>query len=164
MTIAARLKQFLNAHHIGYHILCHARTMDLHEAIEDLHIPAYQCAHSVGLIDEKGIMIAVIPLDSRLDLTLLNKQLRRHFKIAPRLTLDKLFYDCEPGSHPALAEPYGVSMVVDKALMSCQDIYISPGSHSSLLKINKEDFCYLTANQKHRSISYRENQAQVVYS
>lgn len=154
MTIAARIKKFLNAHKIGYHVYSYPRTTGLAHAIELLKIPINQCAKSIGLMDKKGMILAVIPYDYQLNLKAVNTLLHRQLKVVTSLTLDRMFYDCEPGAHPVLAEPYGINMVVDEAFYSSEAIYFAPGTHSSLLRLHRDDFCYLTANQKWRKISF----------
>src|SRR5689334_4891377 len=113
--IAARLKKFLDAHRVGYQELWHSTASSFQHIAQALNLPIHQCVRTLGLIDEKGLVIALIPLTASLDLAQLNHSLMRNFKMLSPLALDKLFYDCDPGVHPALAEPYGLTMLIDKA-------------------------------------------------
>ncbi len=157
MSVAARLKQFMESHKVGYRVLYHARADHLKDPIAQLDLNPQFCAKVMGVADEKGVLIAIIPMNAQLNLPALNKLTRREFKVTSRLVLDKLFIDCEPGAHPILAEPYGVNMVVDSSFHQAKDIYFSSGTHTALVKIAKDDLRFLTANQMWGPIAFVNN-------
>jgi HD-like signal output (HDOD) protein/prolyl-tRNA editing enzyme YbaK/EbsC (Cys-tRNA(Pro) deacylase) len=146
MSIAAKVKRFLDAHRICYRIQSHERTNTLCDAAEACKIAPQQFLRTVLLRDVKGIVAVILPLDSKLNFFALRKLLRRNLQICKTEQIDKLFCDCEPGSHPPITEVYGLLTVVDEQLFKQPDIYFEPGTHTSIVQIKQDDFCFLMSN------------------
>jgi len=144
--VAAILKRFIMSHKVDYRLYCHSRVASLSEAAQIHNISEAAIARSVVLKDTKGYMLAVLPLNAQIDCRALNKTLKRELYIVKGLEADRLFRDCEPFAHPPIAVPYGVPVIVDIKLLEHAFIYIEPGSHTSLLRLEKSDFRYLMAN------------------
>ncbi len=144
--VAAVLKRFIISHKVDYRLYCHSRVTSLSEAAQIHNIAEATIARSVVLKDAKGYMLAVLPLNTQIDCQLLNKTLRRELYIIKGCEADRLFRDCEPFAHPPIAVPYGIPIIVDIKLLEHAFIYIEPGSHTSLLRIESSDFHYLMAN------------------
>ncbi len=146
MSVSAKIKHYLDKHRLSYHILSHHRTVTLHDAAEVLQISPLAFARAVILEDQAGFLMAVLPLDRKIDFNLLYKLVQRKMSIAPRVKVDKLFSDCEPGSHPPLGDPYTIPSIVDESLLNAKTIYFEPGSHTAIVQIGQNDFHYLTSN------------------
>lgn len=153
MIIAARVKRFLDSHRIGYQVLSHCRTLTLKEAAQEAQIPSHSMARAVVLEDGVGILVVVLPLAHKLDFAQLEKISPRPWKILPRVEVDKLFFDCEPGSHPPLGEAYGLNTIIDEALVASDQIFFEPGTHTALVGLSFDDFHFLTSNAKWARIS-----------
>lgn len=145
-NIAAVLKRFIMSHKVDYRLYCHTRVSSLYEAAHIHNISRAAVARTVILKDNKGYYVAVLPLDTEIDFRVLNKTLKRELYIVRGCEADRLFRDCEPLAHPPIAVPYGLPVIVDISLLSRPFIYIEPGSHTSLLRIESSDFHYLMAN------------------
>lgn len=146
MSVSAKIKHYLDKHRLSYHILSHDRTVTLHDAAEVLQISPLAFARAVILEDQVGFLMAVLPLDRKIDFNLLYKLVQRKMSIAPRVKVDKLFSDCEPGSHPPLGDPYTIPSIVDESLLNAKTIYFEPGSHTAIIQMGQNDFHYLTSN------------------
>lgn len=145
-NIATVLKRFIMSHKVDYRLYCHTPASSLQEAAQVHNIAYSAVARTVVLKDHKGYMVAVLPLDKEINFRVLNKTLKRELYIVKGCEADRLFRDCEPCAHPPLAVAYGFSVIVDISLLRRPFIYIEPGSHTSLLRIESSDFHYLMAN------------------
>lgn len=146
MSVSAKIKHYLDKHRLSYHILSHDRTVTLHDAAKVLQISPVAFARAVVLEDTSGYLMAVLPLDRKIDFGLLYKLVQRKMSIAPRVKVDKLFSDCEPGSHPPLGDPYTIPSIIDESLLHAKTIYFEPGSHTAIVQMGQNDFHYLTSN------------------
>lgn len=143
--IAARIKHYLENYKISYHVFRHPRTKTLHEAALALNIPEAQFARAVVLNDKAGALLAVLPLNTIIDFEKLKSITGRDLSILSKTEMDNIYSDCEPCSHAPLGEPYGLPMIVDKRLANRSDIYFEAGCHNSLVRMNKDDFFFLTS-------------------
>ena len=159
MSLSACLKQYLDKHRVSYHILSHPTTVTLNEAASILDIPANMMLRSVLLGDERGLTLAVLPLTYKIDFSMLRRITGRDLKILPRHQVDRIFFDCEPGSHPPLGEPYSISVLVDSTIAHLSSVYFEPGTHTSVVRMQQNEFQYLYADHQwaHFSVSMEVN-------
>lgn len=143
MNIAASIKQFFSQYKIRYQTFAHARTVTLEQARSALNINANAFARSVLLGDEHGYILAVVPLSRKLDFSLLNKRLKRNLTVIQGSQVDRIFHDCEPGSHPVLGDAYGLRTIIDTSLSRLPYIYFEPGTHTCVVRISQLDFRFL---------------------
>ena len=61
MTIAPRLRQFLDSEGVRYDVVSHPRTATSSQSAEVAHIPGNQVAKSVVVHHELGYVLAVVP-------------------------------------------------------------------------------------------------------
>lgn len=144
--IAAQLKRFLSSHRVDYRLYCHARTFSLQECALKHNIPEKAFAKAVVLKSRKNYYVAVLPLHLEIDFIKLNRLLKKELYIVNSKEADKLFYDCEPLSYPPIASPYALPAVIDNQLLLNQAIYFEAGSHSSVIRLEKSEFCYLMSD------------------
>lgn len=146
IPIAPRLQRFLSSHRVDYRLYCHPRTYNLEECAKKHDICEKAFAKTVVLKDRKHYFVAVIPLHCEIDFARLNRLLKREVYMVCPTEADRLFYDCEPFSHPPIAKPYALPVVVDSKLLLNKHVYFEAGSHASVIKLDKSDFCYLMAD------------------
>lgn len=146
MAIAARIKRHLDAHGISYQIFAHPRTVTLDEAAHQLNLNPCALARAVVVSDQRKQYVLVLPLNFKVNFATLEHVLGRPVTLVPRERVDRIFFDCEPGSHPPLGEPYGLDTWIDRSLRQPDVIFFEPGSHSTILQVAQDDFHYLTAN------------------
>ncbi len=151
MALAAKVKHFLDSHHVSYRVLQHQRTATLEEAVRVLGIDPRQVVQAVLLKDRLNVELAVFPLGHQIDLMHLFRQTGRLFGILSNKDSDKFFKDCEPSSRPPFGKAYDISLILDKKLADMEQIYFEAGSHTALIQITKDDFQFLTAGEPYLS-------------
>lgn len=144
MILATKIKKFLDLYRVTYQVFSHPRTVTLLEAQQALQIEPQQFIRSVLLEDKQGYILAVLPLNAKLDFSRIEKRLKRRLQVVPRARVDRLFYDCEPGSHPPIGEPYKLRTLIDSALLLNPNVYFEPGTHTSVVRMTLVDYRFLT--------------------
>lgn len=154
MTIAARIKQFLNQNRISYQTLNHERSDSLQTTIEQLGLSSKEVLKAVPITDGFTQILAVLPSDCEIDFVSIELELKYSFQRLLSDKVNKLFCDCEMGSIPPLGEPYHLNVILDESIKTLEKVYIESGSHSALLQMSVDDFRFLTASAPIFSFAY----------
>jgi Ala-tRNA(Pro) deacylase len=155
MSIAPRLKWYLDARGVPYRVLPHSRSSTSAESARQAHVPAERLAKPVLLEDERGYVMAIVPASHRVDVARLSEQLHRELGLAKEREITELFRDCDPGAMPPLGGPYRVPTVYDDALAACSEVYLEAGDHEDLVQLSGPDFLRLLEGSLHGHFSYR---------
>ncbi len=134
MSMAARLRSFLDSQGIRYEVLPRLETA------RAARVPGGWIAKSVVLEDDLGYLMAILPASCRVCLDALERQLDRRLALVSEADLARLFQDCETGAVPPVADPYGMPAVVDDRLWKLPDVYFEAGDHEDLLHLSGEAF------------------------
>lgn len=153
MIIAASVKRFLSQYKLGYQVFSHEKTVTLQDAQKALNITEKMFARAVLLGDTHGYVLAVLPLNYKIDFSLINKRLKRNLRLVSSDKVDRIFHDCEPGSHPIIGEPYGLKMIIDKQMAKVPYVYFEPGTHTSIVRLTQADFRFIHAGATWAHIS-----------
>jgi Ala-tRNA(Pro) deacylase len=153
MTLAPRLRHYLEAQHVDYEILEHRPTRSAMQTAQSCHIPAEQLAKAVLLDTKDDYLLAVLPSDRRLDLSELREELGSKPRLVDEDELTVIFDDCEMGAVPAVGGGYGVATIVDDRLIEQPDIYFEGGDHASLIHVDQSAFRRLTKSAQHGRFS-----------
>lgn len=145
MAVATRILQYLGRRTVPYQLVHHERVGTLAAAVRVAGVPVANVVTTSLLIDAKGILMAILPFGQELDLAAVRQRFRRNFQWLPEPWADRLFCDCEPGSRPALAPPYGLAAVIDEALLGKECLYFQSGSHHSLIRMDGDYFFQVNA-------------------
>ncbi|WP_026179808.1 HDOD domain-containing protein [Hahella ganghwensis] len=159
MPVASRVMQYLNRQGLAYQQLHHDRVGTLEAAIEVAKVVQDEVAVAEILVDAKGVVMSITPLGKKMDLERLNKMTHRNLQRIAQHQADRLFKDCEPGSHPPVAKAYGVHAICDETLFSREQIYIQSGSHTTLLRLTKDCFQQMMGNALKMSVCVCEQVA-----
>jgi len=155
MAIAITLQQYLDDSDIDYELISHPYSHSSSETAQMGEISADKLAKAVLLEDAYGdYVLAVIPSTHNVDFTPLNKQLNNRLGLATESELNEVFSDCQPGAVPALAQAYGIPVIVDDSLSSRDDIYFEGGSHTDLVHMPGREFDQLMAHSQHGRFSH----------
>ncbi len=137
MAIAITLSSFLNSHHVTYSVVGHKKTNSSLDSSASAHIPCTQVVKAILLVNEEGdYLLTGISSGHRLSILKVSELMGEVYQLADESELLSLFYDCERGATPGLAEAYGVKMILDKQLIDEETVYIEAGDHCHLIKIN----------------------------
>jgi Ala-tRNA(Pro) deacylase len=144
MTVSPTLQKYLDQG-VSYDLIAHAPTMSSTRTAEACHVSGEALAKAVVLRRDGGYMMAVLPASHHLHLSTLKSQLGHKVDLASEDEIEQLFADCERGAIPALGECYGLDVIVDTSIDPRRDIYLEAGDHTTLIRMDGEEFARLTA-------------------
>ena len=153
MTIATSVKNMLNARHIPYEVLEHAKTANSPQAALSAHVPDVHIAKGVLMKDNVGYVLAVIAGDQWLDRRRLSEEFGRDLQMASEDEIGRLFSDCDLGAIPPLGSAYGIDMMLDEDLISLARVYFEAGDHEHLIALDGKHFHELMRGVRHGHLS-----------
>lgn len=151
MTIADRLKQYLEKERVAYETVPHPKTATASENAEAAHVPGDSVAKAVVMHHEDGYTVAVVPSDCRVDLSAMQNILDRRLGLASEREIETVFDDCEGGAAPPIGAAYGVPTVIDKSLDGKDRVWFEGGDHRTLVQVSGADFDRLMRDARHES-------------
>jgi Ala-tRNA(Pro) deacylase len=154
MTIAKRLKAYLDAEGVKYETVDHPRTATARETAEAAHVPGSRLAKTVVIHVEAGPLLAVVPSSHRVDLGALQSLLDRRLGLASETEIGALFDDCDIGAAPPVGPAYNVPTVVDESLSGLDRVWFEGGDHRTLVSIAGADFDRLMRTAQHGEFSH----------
>jgi len=140
MSIATTVSKYLAEYDVPYDVMGHTHTASSAESAAVAHVPGDRLAKSVVLEDDQGYLMVVLPANRRLDLSELQRQLKRNLELANEYELGNLFRDCEIGALPAIGPAYGLETLVDDTIAEQPEIYFEAGDHEQLIHVSSEVF------------------------
>lgn len=154
MTIASKLRQYLDGKGVHYDVVTHPRTATTSQSAESAHIPGDRVAKSVVIHHELGYVLAVVPSTNRVELGTLQDLLDKRLGLATEDEVSTLFDDCEAGAIPPVGAAYGVPVVLDDSLNAAPDLYFEGGDHKSLVHVSGDAFRVLTKDARRARFSH----------
>lgn len=155
MSIAPRLRQYLDEQKAEYELVEHRPTASSMQTALASHIPASQMAKAVLLDTADNYLLAVLPSDHRIQLSELRSELGQKPRLADEKEIGLVFSDCEAGAVPAIGSGYGVPTIIDDDLETVPDVYFEAGDHKSLIHMDRAEFLRLTQHARHGHFSER---------
>jgi Ala-tRNA(Pro) deacylase len=152
MSLATRVRWYLDSHDIEYDIVHHDHSSSSLDSGRKAHVPAGRVAKGVLLEDERGYVLALVPAACRLELGAIEDLLHRRLELASEAELEQIFGDCELGAIPAVGDAYNVPMLVDDSLLRLPDLYFEGGDHEDLVHVGREAFQELVKKASHGHI------------
>jgi Ala-tRNA(Pro) deacylase len=140
MSIAAALQRYLDDRGIRYDVVVHPRAVTSQQAAAAAHIPGDKIAKSVVVEDEDHYVVVLVPASRNVELAAVRAQLGGQCGLASERETASLFRDCERGAIPALAQAYGLPVMVDRALLECDPVYVQAGTHDELIRLPGDEF------------------------
>ncbi|MFN2309251.1 MAG: HDOD domain-containing protein [Gammaproteobacteria bacterium] len=135
MHLAARLHAYLEQRGRPYVLIPHPPTQTLGEAAAAARIEPRQLARAVLLQDADALRLAVLPASHLIDFQAIHQRTGHHYRPAAPQQVASVFSDCEPGSVPPLAEPYGLTAILDAQLAGEEQIYFEAGCRDALVSL-----------------------------
>ena len=144
MPILAKLKEFLDASHVGYEVRSHRTAYTAQEVAAEEHIPGREMAKVVMLRDGREYLMAVVPAPFHVGLARLRKATgRRGLHLASEPEFARLFPGCEPGAMPPFGNLYEIPVWVDEELARDDEIAFNAGDHEHTVHMKYADFARL---------------------
>jgi Ala-tRNA(Pro) deacylase len=154
MTIAHKLRQYLDSEGVHYDVTSHPRTATTSQSAEAAHIPGGWMAKSVVVHHELGYVLAVVPSTQRVQLRTLQDYIDRRQGLATEGEVTTLFSDCEAGAIPPIGAAYGVPVILDESLGDAPHLFFEGGDHKSLVHVSADAFRVLTKDARHARFSH----------
>jgi Ala-tRNA(Pro) deacylase len=141
MTVAVRVKEYLERQGVPFTLLAHPEAFTAREAASAAHVPGTQVAKVLVGRDESGFVMAVLPASCHLDVPAFRDLTsRRHLVLATERELMELFPDCEVGAMPPFGRLYGLPVYADACFAKAGEIVIPAGNHREHVRILWSDF------------------------
>lgn len=128
MPSTSLMKNYLKEKGVGYQILSCPRGVSIYQAVKDLNVSIYSVAQASLLRDEVGMLLAIYPLATKLDLAKINRLTQRNFT-----------YLSAAGTYVPMADAYQLECVVDESLSRSESVYMVINT-STLCKVSGKDF------------------------
>ena len=154
MTIANRLKQYLEDQGIGYDTVAHRRTMTTSDSAHAAHISGEHLAKSVVVHHESGYVLAVVPSTHRIELGALQKLLGKRLGLATEAEIAELFEDCDLGAMPPIGAAYDLEAIVDESIFGLPEVYFEGGDHRTLVHVTGDAFQALLGDARRARFSH----------
>jgi Ala-tRNA(Pro) deacylase len=148
MTIANRLRTYIDGKGISYDTVAHHRTATSSQTAQAAHVPGSRLAKSVVVHHEMGYALAVVPSTHRVELGTLQDVMDRRLGLASEDEVGVLFDDCDIGAVPPIGAAYDVPVILDESLGDAADVYFEGGDHKTLVHVSGRDFRNLTSSAK----------------
>lgn len=123
--------------------ISHQPALTLEQVAQQLFVPMYQFARATLLRDEKGYLMAVMPVGKSIDFVALKASLSRDLELAWPEEYAEVFGDLHTSSIPPLAPLYSIATIIDTSFAESDKMYIADGSGRGLLQMATTDFLRL---------------------
>jgi len=144
MAVASRLQTWLEQRAVEYETTAHEAMPSSARTAQAAHIPGKQMAKGVVLKRaDDAFLVMVLPADSLVHLGRLQRILGEPVCLATEAELEGLFPDCDQGAVPALAQAYGLPLLVDRGLFAQPEVFVEAGDHRTLLRLGGKQFAHL---------------------
>lgn len=156
MTVATRLKHFLEFWKVNYMVFNHSSTPSLLQAAEFISIPVELVITSTLLllnisVNQSKPVLCVNRLNDEIDtrsIAAFYGLTVQQIKIVKSDLLNQYFDDCLPNVSLPFGEPYGMTSLIDTSIKQLPYVYFSGGGSTSLIRLSREDFIYLTTQAR----------------
>lgn len=159
MAAAARVEQFLNRKGLAFELVSVSSDPrgGLEAAVVGDGIDRRQVIRSTALIDVKGVLLVVHPLDSSPDLSAIEAYTGRRLQPLTVSQAGRLFSDCAPGFVPPFGAAYGLPVLVEASLYEADRLVMACGSSSRLMVMAGRDFRLSVAGAEKGHVTIRHS-------
>jgi len=140
MTIARKLRDYIDGQGITYDTVAHHRTATTSQSARAARVPGSRLAKSVVVHHEMGYVLAVVPSTHRIELSTLQDVVDRRLGLASEEEVSSLFADCDIGAVPPIGSAYDVPVILDESLGDASDVYFEGGDHKTLVHVSGPKF------------------------
>ncbi len=141
MTIARKLKEYLDENEAPYNVSTHQEVYTAQEVAAALHVPGKDIVKVVIVKTEGKFIMAVLPADHKVNVDKMRTVLHDpEARLATEGEFKGLFPDCDVGAMPPFGNLYDVGVYVDKSLTEDEEIIFQAGSHVETVKMKYRDF------------------------
>jgi len=141
MSIAARLRSFLDERHVTYRVIEHRPTYTAMEIAQTLHVPGREMAKVVIVKADDRYCMVVLPAPYKVDLEAFRRSTgAQRAELATEGEMQRLFPDCEVGAMPPFGNLYGMPVYAERSLTEDREIVFEGGNHHEAVCMAYDDF------------------------
>lgn len=135
-----RVPLFLADHHVAFETLVHAPAYTAHRLARYLGVPGGQVVKGVLLKGTEGFFVAVLSATHRVQTATLERLLGGTVRLANCDEVAETFRDCEWGVSSPFGTLYGLTTILDAALVSAAPIVFEAHSHLEAIRMRCADY------------------------
>ncbi|MEW5979426.1 MAG: YbaK/EbsC family protein [Acidobacteriota bacterium] len=144
MSIAKRLKEYLEQNRVPYTHCSHRLAYTAQEVAAAQHVPGREVAKTIILKVDEGFAMVVLPATMKIDMKRIREELPyKHVELATEKEFASLFPDCELGAMAPFGNLYALPVYVDKSLSQDEQIVFNAGTHVDTVRVSYKDFSNL---------------------
>jgi len=144
MSIARRVKDYLEQNKVPYSHCTHRLAYTAQEVAAAQHVPGREMAKAIILKTDSQFVMVVLPAVMKINLKTLRDELPfAHVELATEKEFAELFPDSELGAMAPFGNLYGLPVYVDKSLAEDAEIVFNAGTHVDTIRIKYADFSRL---------------------
>jgi len=144
MTVARRLKEFLDANKVSYNVMSHKVAYTAQEVAAAQKVTGWQVAKTVVCNCDGNYVLLVLQAPVMVDFDRLKKALKcKEIRLASEQEMEKLFPGIELGAESPFGNIHNLPVYVDKGLAEMQEIVFNAGSHTETIRLNYADYARL---------------------
>ena len=144
MSIARRVKDYLEQNTVPYSHCTHRLAYTAQEVAAAQHVPGKQMAKTIVLKTDSQFVMVVLPAVMKINMKALRDELPfSHVELATEKEFAELFADSELGAMAPFGNLYGLPVFVDKSLVEDAEIVFNAGTHVDTIRIKYADFSRL---------------------
>lgn len=141
MSIARRVKTFLDENDVTYEHNQHEPVYTAQEVAAAEHVPGKEMAKTVILTDGDAFVMAVLPAIRKVDLERARQIVgNSNLRLAEESEFADLFPGCELGAMAPFGNLYDIPVIVDQALREDERITFEAGTHVDTIRMAYTDF------------------------
>jgi Ala-tRNA(Pro) deacylase len=141
MSVAAKLKQYLDNNNVQYSVLTHERSYTAQDTAAAAHVSGRELAKTVVIKADDRFVLAVLPAPRKVDLKRLQVFLQAaDVRMAYEAEFSSLFPECEVGAMPPFGNLYGMQVYVDRSLTRDEEIVFNASTHVDAIRMRYGEF------------------------
>jgi len=149
MSIARRLKAYLDDNDVTYSHCVHRLAYTAQEVAAAQHVPGKEVAKTIVLEGNGGFFLVVLPAVMKVDIEALLSELPyQAIRLATESEFASLFPDSELGAMPPFGNLYNLPVYVDESLAEDEEIVFNAGTHVETIRMKYKDFERLVRPQR----------------
>ncbi|MCK5640202.1 MAG: HDOD domain-containing protein [Gammaproteobacteria bacterium] len=145
MELPLTIKTYLDEWEVDYELMAiKPPQTSVTDAAASLGIDSSRVIRAVLLQDHgANLTIAILPAENLIDFDAIQRLSGYVMEPAPEPLAHTVFPDCDPNAIPPFADAYELPALVDEQLASWDEVYLEPGNHSCLMRMQAKDFLAL---------------------
>jgi Ala-tRNA(Pro) deacylase len=141
MSIARRVKEYLEENRIPYTHCTHRLAYTAQEVAAAQHVPGREMAKTIVVKGDDRFVLVILPAVLKIDMKALRAELPfKHSELASEREFASLFPDSELGAMVPFGNLYRVPVYVDQSLSADENIVFNAGTHVDTIKMKYADF------------------------